>query len=89
MKLSSKRDTKIVLENLLKYRQMLENIENSDDAREILSIEILEDINKLIGVNYDTDDIRFNELLAKSKQNKVTFEDVWKEALKIIHTKED
>ena len=57
MKLSSKRDTKIVLENLLKYRQMLENIENSDDAREILSIEILEDINKLIGVNYDTDDI--------------------------------
>ncbi len=89
MELLSKRDTKIVLKKLLKYRQMLENIENPNDAREMLSIEILEDIEKLLEVKYDTNDIELNRLLAKNKQKEATFEDVWKEALKIINTKED
>ena len=89
MELLSIKDTKIILEKFLRYRQILENTENAEDAREILSIEILEDINKLVGVNYNTDDIKFNELLAKSKHNQIKFEDVWKEALRIMHAKEE
>lgn len=89
MELLNIRDTKIILRKLLKYRRILENTEDSEDAREILSIEILEDINKLIGIDYITNNIKFNELIAKNKENRSTFKEVWEEALKIIYTKEE